>query len=224
MDVRAPEARQEFANGSFAKNSRIDRDIPDSNDQGYGTLTMRGYDAADRATPNERAHEHASLAGWCLADRADRGLAGDNDAARKGANHDDRRAERNDEQPTDDRQYGQRTRHQHRYDDQRYDDQRSAVGQPCFDRRHLYSGNDGDLLQRRRRSEHERLWVLGRRRKRRRRIEWRFRNGQCLRVGRRRRQHVVDPDLRRLSVGQRIVQLNSSALARDDFRFDRSAF
>jgi hypothetical protein len=66
------------------------------------------------------------------------------------------------------------------------------------DRRFLHRGNDGDVLQRRHRAQHERLWN-----------EERLRIEQRLRIERR-REHVVDSPLSGATAIQRIVQLSKT--------------
>jgi len=67
------------------------------------------------------------------------------------------------------------------------------------DRRFLHRGNDGDVLQRGHRAQHERLWN-----------EEGLRIEQRVRIERRRREHVVDSALSGATAIQRIVQLTTT--------------
>ena len=112
-------------------------------------------------------------------------------------------------QPTDEPQCCQCARR----DGGHYDNEPATNKQPKpHHRRDLHRGNDSDILQRAERPQHEwlriarRIWI-GQRDRCERRIGLDRWFGCGDRRRRRRCQHIVHPSLRRLSNGQRVVQL-----------------
>jgi hypothetical protein len=154
------------------------------------------------ATSGEWAYEQNA----CSDGRAGLGDAGVGILQRPSTDLTDKRDHK---QPTDEQQYCQCARR----DDGHSDNEPATNKQPKpHHRRDLHRGNDRDILQRAERPQHEwlriarRIWIGQRDR-----LERRIGIDRWFGIGcgerRRCRQYIFHPGLRRLSNGQRVVQL-----------------